>query len=86
MTPFITEFGRPLKEGLYQDFANREALLELVRFRTTAHDGMTSLKQYVERMQEDQKAIYYITGRARRPTAPARRCWRCTASRASRCC
>ena len=59
---FITEFGRPLKEGLYQDFGNRDALLELVRFRTTAHDGMTSLKEYVERMQEDQKAIYYITG------------------------
>ena len=59
---FITEFGRPLKEGLYQDFANRDALLELVRFRTSAHDGMTSLKEYVERMQEDQKAIYYITG------------------------
>ena len=59
---FITEFGRPLKEGLYQDFANRDALLELVRFRTTAHDRMTSLKEYVERMQEDQKAIYYITG------------------------
>ena len=61
-TSFVTEFGRPLKEGLYQDFANRDTLLELVRFRTTAHDGLTSLKEYVERMQEDQKAIYYITG------------------------
>ena len=61
-TSFVTEFGRPLKEGLYQDFANRDALLELVRFRTTAHDGLTSLKEYVERMREDQKAIYYITG------------------------
>ena len=61
-TSFVTEFGRPLKEGLYQDFANRDALLELVRFRTTAHDGLTSLKEYAERMQEDQKAIYYITG------------------------
>ena len=61
-TSFVTEFGRPLKEGLYQDFANRDTLLELVRFRTTAHDGLTSLKDYVERMGEDQKAIYYITG------------------------
>ena len=61
-TSFVTEFGRPLKEGLYQDFANRDTLLELVRFRTTAHDGLTSLKEYVERMREDQKAIYYITG------------------------
>ena len=61
-TSFVTEFGRPLKEGLYQDFANRDTLLELVRFRTTAHDGLTSLKEYVERMKGDQKAIYYITG------------------------
>ena len=61
-TAFVTEFGRPLKEGLYQDFANRETLLELVRFRTTAHDGLTSLKEYVGRMQSEQKAIYYITG------------------------
>ena len=61
-TSFVTEFGRPLKEGLYQDFANRETLLELVRFRTTAHDGLTSLKEYVGRMQSEQKAIYYITG------------------------
>ena len=61
-TGFVTEFGRPLKEGLYQDFANRETLLELVRFRTTANDGLTSLKEYVGRMQSEQKAIYYITG------------------------
>ena len=61
-TTFVTEFGRPLKEGLYQDFANRETLLELVRFRTTADDGLTSLKEYVGRMQPEQKAIYYITG------------------------
>ena len=61
-TTFVTEFGRPLKEGLYQDFANREALLELVRFRTSAHADLTSLKEYVDRMQAEQKAIYYITG------------------------
>ena len=61
-TSFVTEFGRPLKEGLYQDFANREALLELVRFRTSAHADLTSLKEYVGRMQAEQKAIYYITG------------------------
>lgn len=60
---FVAEFGRPLKEGLYQDFANRETLLELVRFRTTAgEDDLTSLKDYVGRMQPEQKAIYYLTG------------------------
>ncbi len=59
---FIEQYGRPLKEGLYQDFANRDALLELVRFRSTEQEGLTSLAGYVERMKEDQKAIYYITG------------------------
>ena len=61
-TAFYTEFGRLLKEGLYQDYENREALLELVRFKTTGSEGFTSLAQYKERMQPGQKAIYYITG------------------------
>ncbi len=61
-TTFVTEFGRPLKEGLYQDFANRDTLLELVRFGTTHDDDLTSLKDYVGRMQPEQKAIYYLTG------------------------
>jgi molecular chaperone HtpG len=59
---FIEQFNRPLKEGLYSDFTNRETLLELVRFKSTAVDGYTSLAEYKERMQADQKAIYYITG------------------------
>ena len=59
---FIAEYGRPLKEGLYQDYENREKLLELVRFKSTASDGYTSLAEYKERMQADQKHIYYITG------------------------
>ncbi len=59
---FISQFNRPLKEGLYQDFANRDALMELVRFKSTAVEGWTSLADYVSRMKSDQKAIYYITG------------------------
>ena len=59
---FISQFNRPLKEGLYQDFANREALLELVRFKSTTVEGWTSLADYVSRMKSDQKAIYYISG------------------------
>ena len=58
----FAEFGRPLKEGLYQDFSNKETLLELARFRSTQVEGLTSLAGYKERMQDDQKAIYYITG------------------------
>jgi len=59
---FITEFNRPLKEGLYGDFANRETLLELVRFKSTKVDGLTSLAEVKSRMKEGQKSIYFITG------------------------
>ena len=59
---FIEQYNRPLKEGLYQDFANRETLVELVRFKSTTEDGYTSLEEYKQRMLADQKAIYYITG------------------------
>ncbi|MBN2627156.1 MAG: molecular chaperone HtpG [Spirochaetales bacterium] len=59
---FIAQYNRPLKEGLYSDFANKEALMELVRFKSTTEEGWVSLAEYKERMKEDQKAIYYIAG------------------------
>ncbi len=59
---FIEQYNRPLKEGLYSDFTNREALLELIRFKSTEVEGYTSLASYKERMKDDQKSIYYITG------------------------
>jgi molecular chaperone HtpG len=61
---FITEYNRPLKEGLYSDYANRETLLDLVRFKSTRVEGLTSLADVKERMKEGQKSIYYITGGA----------------------
>ncbi|QEN04533.1 molecular chaperone HtpG [Thiospirochaeta perfilievii] len=61
-TSFIEEYNRPLKEGLYSDFENKESLMELVRFKSTAVEGWTSFKEYKERMGEDQKSIYFITG------------------------
>ncbi len=61
---FIAEYNRPLKEGLYGDFANRETLLELIRFKSTAVNGLTSLAEVKSRMKQDQKSIYYITGGA----------------------
>ena len=61
---FITEYNRPLKEGLYGDFANRETLLDLIRFKSTSVEGLTSLADVKARMQPDQKSIYYITGGA----------------------
>ena len=59
---FIEQYNRPLKEGLYSDFPNRDALLEIVRFKSNTEDGFTSLAAYKERMTDDQNAIYYITG------------------------
>jgi molecular chaperone HtpG len=61
---FITQYNRPLKEGLYGDFANRETLLDLVRFKSTKVEGLTSLADVKSRMKEGQKSIYYITGGA----------------------
>ena len=61
---FIAEYNRPLKEGLYGDFANRETLLDLIRFKSTAVEGLTSLAEVKSRMKEGQKSIYYITGGA----------------------
>ena len=60
----ITLYNRPLKEGLYSDYANRDTLMEIVRFKSTAVDGWTSLEEYISRMKDGQKAIYYITGTA----------------------
>jgi molecular chaperone HtpG len=61
---FIVEYNRPLKEGLYGDFANRETLLDLVRFKSTKVEGLTSLAEVKARMKEGQKSIYYVTGGA----------------------
>ena len=59
---FVVQFNRPLKEGLYQDFANRDALQDLVRFKSSTVDGWTGFADYVSRMKSDQKHIYYIAG------------------------
>jgi molecular chaperone HtpG len=59
---FIDEYNRPLKEGLYSDFPNRETLLDLIRFKSTKSEGLTSLAEVKSRMKDGQKAIYYITG------------------------
>jgi molecular chaperone HtpG len=59
---FIEQYNRPLKEGLHGDYANRETLLDLIRFRSTKVEGLTSLAEVKARMQEGQKSIYYLTG------------------------
>ena len=59
---FYDQYGRLIKEGVYQDFEHKEALTELLRFKSTKEESLVSLREYVERMREDQKSIYYITG------------------------
>lgn len=59
---FFGEFGIPMKEGLYQDFENRDKILNLVMYKSTKADGFTTLDEYVSRMKPDQDAIYYVTG------------------------
>lgn len=59
---FYKEFGRPLKEGAYQDFSNRDTIVELLQFKSTISEGYTGFSEYKERMKPDQKAIYYVTG------------------------
>lgn len=59
---FYAEFGSVLKEGLGEDFANRERLAKLLRFASTQSDAVTvSFADYKSRMKEGQEAIYYIT-------------------------
>lgn len=55
-------FGAVLKEGIYEDFERREALLKLARFKTTASDDWRGLKGYVAALRPNQTAIYYIAG------------------------
>lgn len=64
---FVTSYNRPMKEGLYSDYANRDEIAEIVRFKSsdasgTGDNNWTSFADYVQRMKPDQKAIYYITG------------------------
>lgn len=59
---FWSAFGAVLKEGLYEDQENKERLLKLARFRSTAADGWVSLEDYVGRMKEGQDAILTISG------------------------
>ena len=55
-------FGAVLKEGIYEDFEHRDALLKLSRFKTTASDEWRSLKDYLAALRPNQTAIYYLAG------------------------
>ncbi len=64
---FVKNFNRPMKEGLYSDYENRDEIAEIIRFKSTDASGTgdgnyTSFADYVQRMKPDQKAIFYISG------------------------
>ncbi|MDQ7248527.1 molecular chaperone HtpG [Dongia sedimenti] len=59
---FWETFGAVLKEGIYEDEANRAALLKLARFRSTTSEAPVSLAEYIGRMKDGQNGIYTISG------------------------
>ena len=59
---FIQNYNRVLKEGVYQDFTNRDQLIEIIRFHSTKAEHYTSLGEYKSRMRPNQKHIYYLAG------------------------
>ena len=59
---FWEAFGPVLKEGIHEDFTNRDKILEVSRFHTSHSEKLTSLKDYVSRMKKGQNTIYYLSG------------------------
>lgn len=64
---FVVAFNRPMKEGLYSDYVNRDEIAEIIRVKSTDASGngegnYTSFADYVQRMKPEQKAIFYISG------------------------
>jgi len=61
---FYAEFGNVLKEGLYNDFDNREKILELMQFNTMNSSETVMIEEFVKNVDEEKKEIYYITGKS----------------------
>ena len=59
---FYEQYGRLIKEGVYQDYEHKDSLTDLLRYNSTKDEGLVSLREYADRMKDDQKSIYYISG------------------------
>ena len=59
---FWENFGAVIKEGIHEDFANKESILKLSMFQSSKQEGWTTLDEYITRMQTNQKDIFYISG------------------------
>lgn len=67
---FYDQFGKNLKLGIHEDTSNRQKIAELLQFHTSkSGEDMVRLKEYVDRMKEGQKDIFYITGESRQAVA-----------------
>ncbi|MBL0708407.1 MAG: molecular chaperone HtpG [Sulfurimonas sp.] len=61
---FYSEFGNVLKEGLYNDFENREKILELMKFNTMNSQDTVMIEDFVKNIDDEKKEIYYLAGKA----------------------
>ena len=59
---FWKNFGSTLKEGIHEDFTNKESILKLSLFQNNKNDSWNTIEEYITRMPKDQKYIYYISG------------------------